>query len=281
MNPLTATRSAFDTIQASTRSRGFVATARLICLRLIEVVRGQRAANAKLCRELVSGKAGLEIGGPSEIFSRDGLLPIYAHAARMDNCNFATETIWEGELQEGESFRPECDRTMGTQFVREATDLLDIPSEAYDFICSCHTLEHVANPLGALKEWMRVMRPGGTLALVLPHKEATFDHRRPVTALDHFKRDKEMRVAEDDLTHLEEILSLHDLSRDPGAGDFESFEQRSRENFTNRCLHHHVFDTELAVSMVVEAGLRVIAADRASPIDIVVLCTKVADQESS
>ena len=48
---------------------------------------------------------------------------------------------------------------------------------------------------------------------------------------------------------------LHDLDRDEVAKPFESFRQRSLRNFENRGLHHHVFDTRLAVGMVDRAGL--------------------------
>ena len=60
---------------------------------------------------------------------------------------------------------------------------------------------------------------------------------------------------------LEEILALHDLSKDPQAGSAEAFERRSRLNFQNRCLHHHVFDQALAADMVRAAGFDVRTVD--------------------
>lgn len=280
MNPLTASKSAFLTIRASTRSRGAAATAHLVWRRLGEIVRVHRAACAKLCEERVSGKVGLEIGGPSGIFSRRGLLPVYRHAARMDNCNFATQTVWEGEIQEGTAFRPEGRSASGAQFIREASDLTGIADETYDFVCSSHTLEHVANPLRAMAEWLRVLRVGGTLVLVLPHKDRTFDHRRPVTALDHVIEDQARNIGEDDLSHLEEILELHDLSQDPAAGDFEAFKARSLENRVNRCLHHHVFDTDLAVRLVDHAGLQILAVEGAGAFNIIVQSSKPSPDSS-
>ena len=47
--------------------------------------------------------------------------------------------------------------------------------------------------------------------LVVPHKDKTFDHNRPVTSLNHLEEDLDNDVDEDDLTHLPEILELHDL----------------------------------------------------------------------
>ena len=36
-----------------------------------------------------------------------------------------------------------------------------------------------------------------------------------------------------------------------------AFKSRSMKNFENRCLHHHVFDMQLAVALVEHVGLMV------------------------
>ncbi len=51
------------------------------------------------------------------------------------------------------------------------------------------------------------------------------------------------------MTHLNEILELHDLSMDPPAGTLEQFKARSLKNLENRALHHHVFDIDLLTEM--------------------------------
>jgi SAM-dependent methyltransferase len=225
---------------------------------------------------LFRGKTGLEIGGPSPIFGLRGVLPIYGAAGRIDNCNFAAETRWEGDIREGETFRFSSRRPPGRQFVAEATDLSRFEDDAYDFLLSSHAIEHTANPLKALGEWIRVVRPGGLFAIIVPHAEGTFDHRRPVTALTHLIEDRDSDVGESDLTHLDEILSLHDLSRDPGGGDLETFRARSLRNLENRCLHQHVFDTASAVAMVEHAGLGIFFVQALAPHDIVILARKPA-----
>ncbi len=107
----------------------------------------------------------------------------------------------------------------------------------YDFLLASHCLEHMANPSCAFQEWLRVLKKKGVIFLVLPDKGGTFDDRRPVTAFSHLVRDLEMQTPEDDFTHLEEILTLHDLALDPPAGNCAPLERRSRANFQNRCLH--------------------------------------------
>ncbi|CAB1208097.1 hypothetical protein [Acinetobacter bouvetii] len=62
--------------------------------------------------------------------------------------------------------------------------------------------------------------------LVVPHKDGTFDHFRSVTTLEYLINDfNNEDIDERDLTHLDEILKLHDLSRDLDAGDIEAFEK--------------------------------------------------------
>ena len=215
------------------------------------------------------GGRGLEIGGPSGLFSRRGGVPAYAWAAHLDNVNFAAATAWESGLRDGGEFRYDAAQPVGRQYLREAVNLQGIPDHAYDFILSSHCLEHVANPLAALREWRRVTRPGGHLLLALPDPSRTFDHRRPVTTLAHLHDDFDRWTGEDDLTHLPEILALHDLARDPSAGSPAEFEARSSANISNRCLHHHVFDLALVRAILTETGWEVLAAERLAPLHLV------------
>jgi hypothetical protein len=125
-----------------------------------------------------------------------------------------------------------------------------------------------------MSEWMRALKEKGLLVLVVPHKDGTFDHRRSVTPLAHLVQDFEQQITEDDLTHLEEILTLHDLSKDLPAGNFEAFKCRSERNLENRCLHHHVFDTRLAVEVIHHMGLQVLAVEVFQPCHILVVAQK-------
>ena len=149
----------------------------------------------------------------------------------------------------------------------------------YDFVISSHCIEHLANPLRGLAEWIRVLKPGGILVLVFPHKDRTFDHRRPVTSLNHLAEDFAANMGEDDMTHLEEILELHDFERSPGVEGIEEFRQRSIRNLENRCLHHHVFDTRLAAEIVNHMGLQIDAVELFHPFHITVTARKPMGQD--
>ena len=45
---------------------------------------------------------------------------------------------------------------------------LQFDDEGFDRVIATHVLEHLINPHDVLREWTRVIRPGGTLSLVLP-----------------------------------------------------------------------------------------------------------------
>lgn len=228
-----------------------------------------------MIEELISGKKGLEIGGPTRLFKRWNWLPLYRTVGSLDNCNFSNATRWEGTIQGGLTYNFDRKHKPGRQYILEITDLKPIKAESYDFVISSHVLEHTSNPLKALTEIKRVLKNNGILLLMLPHKDGAFDHKRPVTTIEHLLEDFQDGVSEEDLTHLEEILDCHDLDRDPLAGDFEAFKARSELNAENRCLHHHVFDTRLAADLVNWLGMEILFVEPALPGDIIVAARKV------
>ena len=204
---------------------------------------------------LIRGKAGLEIGGPSDTFNWEKM-PLYRSIRRLDNCNFSAQNAWTHQANG-------IERPKGNDFIADGSGLTSVPDDTYDFVLSCHNLEHLANPVKALKEWQRVTRPGGALILVVPNYRYTFDHRRTPTKVEHMLRDYDLGTPESDMTHLEEILKKHDLSLDPGAGSFEAFRERSRKNFENRCLHHHVFNKSNMRRLLKRLRMKVLVVESA------------------
>ncbi len=76
-----------------------------------------------------------------------------------------------------------------------------IDKNSYDFLLSSNNLEHIANPLRALKEFYRILKPGGILLITVPVKEKNFDHNRQYTSFEHILLDYIKNTQEDDLTH--------------------------------------------------------------------------------
>jgi SAM-dependent methyltransferase len=206
-------------------------------------------------QSVVENKYGIEVGGPSRLFK--AVLPLYQSIGGLDGVNFSADTIWEGRIKAGENFNYYGNKC-GRQYIAEATDLSEIATARYDFLLSSNCLEHLANPIKGLAEWKRVIKVDGGLVLVLPNKRSNFDRRRPITKFEHLLEDFTSDVGEDDLTHLDEILALHDLPMDPPAGDLEHFRERSLKNFQNRTLHHHVFDIQLITQMLDYVGFEIL-----------------------
>lgn len=222
----------------------------------------------------LAGARGLEIGGPSAVFRGDGMLPVYPQLAELDGVQVPhAHALWHGELEEG-AYETGEPGLSGRLWLRDGTGLDHLPSESYDAILSSHVLEHIANPLRALEEWIRVLRPGGAFLIVVPHKEGCADHRRPTTTLEHMIDDLRAGTGEDDMTHADEVLRLHDIARDPPARDPETLRQRVLDNARVRAVHHHVFTLPSALRVLDHVGLRLIRATARWPHDIYVLAER-------
>lgn len=230
-------------------------------LSALRKIKNQRIRNKRinypLLKSVFTGKYGIEIGGPSKLFTPDKFLPIYPLFGGLDGVNFSSQTIWEGELTEGNTYHYFKEKT-GHQFISDAVDLSSIDSNSYDFLISSNCLEHVANPLKAFSEWVRVVKHGGYILIALPNKKYNFDQQRPDTSFEHILKDYELDQTEHDLTHLEEVITLHDISLDEGVKNKEELESRSRDNYNNRAMHHHVFSMELITQIFSHFNLEVL-----------------------
>ena len=90
---------------------------------------------------------GLDIGA--------GDFKVLPHAISVDNCHHACF---------GYNIKPDV-------FVETAEDLSIFGSQTMDFVYSSHLLEHMERPAECLKEWYRLVKPGGYLVLYLPHED--------------------------------------------------------------------------------------------------------------
>lgn len=232
----------FDEIKRELIEKGYPASQ---LLSVVEFVNDCLFTNVE-----VEGKRGVEIGGPSDLFQR-----LYSRCRSCDGVNFSPSTVWWNDDKEGYRYR---NLKLGNTLIADATDLGQIASGEYEFLLSSNVLEHIANPLKALKEFSRVLVRGGTVLIVVPRKEKTFDHNRDCVTFEHLLEDFQRDIGEEDLTHLPEIIEKHDYDLDPLCGGRENFIKRSQKNMKNRCLHHHVFD-ELSLRKALEfAGFEVI-----------------------
>ena len=138
--------------------------------------------------DIARNASALEIGGPTT--SIKGLYGEGLTWRGVDIVNvspgasavYETASLGDGGPREGSAFYAGS-RQLGTLIMRRGDALTGIGDGAYDVVMAFHVLEHFADPLGALREWDRVLRPGGAFVLSVPWAPATYDRRVPVSTI--------------------------------------------------------------------------------------------------
>jgi SAM-dependent methyltransferase len=99
---------------------------------------------------------------------------------------------WNVEHPSAEVFRA-AQRSLVGQVapvhVYATAERLPVADGALDFVLASHVIEHMPDAIRALGEWDRVLAVGGTMFLIVPHRERTFDRERPPTDLRHHLAD--------------------------------------------------------------------------------------------
>ncbi|HEY3842373.1 MAG TPA: methyltransferase domain-containing protein [Acidimicrobiales bacterium] len=128
----------------------------------------------------------------------------------------------------------------------------DFPDQSEDFVICSHVLEHVANPIALLRDIYRVLRPGGTLLLLLPDRHRTFDSTRVPTSLAHLVVEFEKDVTEVDDLHIEEFLDHTNIGEGQTTSVPEDPEERRAlfELHRRRSIHVHCWDQEEFVDVL-------------------------------
>jgi radical SAM superfamily enzyme YgiQ (UPF0313 family) len=124
---------------------------------------------SRLAHKYCVGK-GLEIGGAAHN-------PFSLNTLNVDITD-SMETIFKQEEIN------QCGKALPVDVVAQGDAIL-LPDASQDFIVSSHVLEHFTNPIKALVEWDRLLKPGGIIFMIIPHKERTFDKNRERTTLQH------------------------------------------------------------------------------------------------
>ncbi len=144
--------------------------------------------------------------------------------------------------------------------VDDGERLDSIVDASEDFVIANHFLEHCQDPIGTLKNMIRVLRSGGILYLTVPDKRATFDCDRPVTALSHLRIDHECGADASRRGHYEEwVRSVEKLASE------ESIRRRVEELIArDYSIHFHVWTfreiTEMFLALMDEIGFEIMAA---------------------
>ncbi|MDE2180249.1 MAG: methyltransferase domain-containing protein [candidate division NC10 bacterium] len=163
-----------------------------------------------LAHALLDGLSGLEIG-----------------AAAHNPFGLRTRNV---ALPEGYDFYAEHQRReMGVEpalvDLWASADRIPVPDASEDFIISSHVVEHLPNLIVAFAEWDRIVRDGGYVFMIVPHKGALpADDPRELTSLAHFIED----------CHLRQTLDTHPIAGIPGG----------------RAGHYHTFTPDLLLEIV-------------------------------
>lgn len=123
--------------------------------------------DSALAHKLLDGKRGIEIG------------PSAHNPFNLCTVNVGHDTA--GSVYEKEE-RDLCGEVARIHFVCDAWDL-PFKDNTCDFVLASHVLEHCYDVIGTINEWLRVVKPGGLVFIIFPHKDRMFDKDRPRTTL--------------------------------------------------------------------------------------------------
>lgn len=92
--------------------------------------------------------------------------------------------------------------------VDDGERLARVGDATQDFVIANHFLEHCEDPIGTLRNLLRVVRAGGVVYLSVPDKRHVFDRDRPATTFEHLVRDHEHGPEGSRQGHYEEFARL-------------------------------------------------------------------------
>jgi ubiquinone/menaquinone biosynthesis C-methylase UbiE len=103
-----------------------------------------------------------------------GMVPLFRQYGNVTNVDVSEEAVRY------------CERKgMGPVIKVEGIEL-PFPDNTFDVVAATDVLEHIENDVAALKEWNRVLKPGGTLLLTVPAYQWLWSGHDE--SLHHFRR---------------------------------------------------------------------------------------------
>lgn len=127
---------------------------------------------SRLAHQLLDGLEGIEIGpaahNPFGLKTRTVGL-----SAEKDELDYRYYEQMQREM---------CGAVASIDIAADA-ERLPLADNSVDFVLHSHVWEHLPNPLRALDEWVRVVKPGGFIFAIVPKRDADpLDRDRPLTA---------------------------------------------------------------------------------------------------
>ena len=112
---------------------------------------------------ICNNKKAIEIGGPTQLFWDNTMLPLYHKFRDIDNINKTLFDVFENITD------TEHSKIFKTNFNMDGTDIdFNKINQLYDIVVSSHTLEHIANPIKFLKDVQKLLIEDGIILSILP-----------------------------------------------------------------------------------------------------------------
>jgi SAM-dependent methyltransferase len=143
--------------------------------------------------------------------------------------------------------------------------LAGIADNSCDFAVMNHVIEHLANPIRAIEELFRVVRPGGYVVISAPDMRFTFDRGRRLTTAEHLLEEYAEGVDAVGIDHYQEFV--HALMPNLDEQEFARQVSLARE----RREHAHVWNSSTFRTFLTQAH-------QASRVQARLLCESVGDR---
>lgn len=148
---------------------------------------------------------------------------------------FYLDQVSEVVLKERFKDDPNIDELIPLTFIAPTMPYVFLADNSFDFAIASHVLEHVPNVGLAIEELMRIVRPGGIVYVVVPHKEFCFDRDRWTTPFQH--------LAIEYLAAVQKISYYHYLEVEFQNTEIHSLDKRSAGPIVERSQTY--FDKQL------------------------------------
>lgn len=124
--------------------------------------------------------------------------------------------------------------------IDDGSGLFQIPDGSLDFIIANNLIEHMDNPILALQNWYRKLRPSGILYMAVPDKRFTFDADRPLTTVQHLLEDYQAPTGEQKQRNFQHFVETAEIiEKRTGTDAAERVNDLIAKNYS---IHFHTWD---------------------------------------
>ena len=192
---------------------------------------------SELAHLLLDGLRGIEIGGSAHN-------PFGLNTLNVDYCDRLDTPFKQAEISL-------CGEALKVDIVAYGDDL-PFKDKTFDFVISSHTIEHIFDPIKAMKEWIRVVKPGGIIFTIAPITSFVPGETRPTTTIEELIDRHNGVIKEDEI-----IQRIADKNHDDNILGSEIV---NGILYDTKHGHWTVFDTDLFSEMCAYLGVKIIAA---------------------